>query len=165
MALALLFPLRIAQGVFAVIVLGLSASSTIPPLLDDQDEGHTDRPTINFLLFAPIFSLFSILYLELAPRFFARASHPYAHFALAAANAVFYFAGFVALSVFLAHLIMCRGSVCAAARADAVFGSFNFLLWIGTTLLLVSDIAKGGTRGIKADGQPKMTEKLNHSAV
>lgn len=102
---------------------------------------------INFLIFVPIFSFLSIAYLEVTPRFLAKgkahrsryihqkgaqesrltliASHPYAHFAFEVVNMLFYFAGFVALATFLGKLLFCRGSVCAAARADAVFAAFS----------------------------------------
>lgn len=68
-------------------------------------------------------------------------------------NVLFYFAGFIALAVFLGKLLFCRGSVCAAARADATFAAFNWLLWTGSSALLALEIFRGGLKGIKTDKQ------------
>jgi hypothetical protein len=66
--------------------------------------------------------------------------------ALEVLNVLFYFAGFIALAVFLSQLLFCRGSVCAAARADTVFASASFLLWVGSTYLMAKDVFKLGFR-------------------
>jgi hypothetical protein len=80
------------------------------------------------------------------------ASHPYAHFALELLNTIFYFAGFIALAAFLSKLLFCRGSVCAAARADAVVAAFGWLLWAAsTTILALHMLRKGG-----ADSEDKV---------
>ncbi|RKF83353.1 hypothetical protein GcC1_003018 [Golovinomyces cichoracearum] len=146
MAFGLLLPLRIAQGVIAIIVVSLS--SYVAHWYDA--ETLTSPPSqINFLIFAPIFSFISIAYLELAPRFASKASHPFGHLTFEVMNVLFYFAGFIALSVFISKLLFCRGSVCSAARADAVFAAFSWLLWAGSTTLLALEIFKGGMRGDK----------------
>jgi hypothetical protein len=64
---------------------------------------------------------------------------------------IFYFAGFVALSVFLSKLLFCRGSVCAAARAAAVFAALSFATWFLTAVLLGIDIFKGGFRAAQGN--------------
>lgn len=135
----------------------------------DADTLTASPSQINFLIFVPLFTFISIAYLEITPRWAKRgklsalftpqkyplttstASHPYAHFAIEAVLSVFYFAGFVALSVFLSKLLFCRGSVCAAARADAVFAAFSWVLWTGTTTLLGMEIFKGGLRAAQAN--------------
>lgn len=93
------------------------------------------------------------------------ASHPYIHFAFELFNAIFYFAGFIALSVFLSKLLFCRGSVCAAARADAVFGAFSWLLWCGTTAILTLEMFKGGRGQPKAMPQTAMALKETSQPV
>lgn len=130
---------------------------------------------INFLIFVPIFSIFSVLYLELSPRFMKKgklpsmycypvtlctdyfeakdstnmisaAAHPYAHLAVEIISALFHFAGFIALAVFLNRLLFCRGSVCHAARADAGFAALGWVLWMATTTLVAMEIFRGGFR-------------------
>jgi len=155
MGFGLLLPLRVAQGLFALIVLGLSAYVAH---WYDSDTLTASPSQINFLVFVPIFTVLSILYLECAPRFMARASHPYAHFGLEALNMLFYFAGFIALSAFLGKLLFCRGSVCAAARADAVFAAFSWLLWVGTSVILAMEIFKGGVRGTNSGSRGAMSQ-------
>jgi hypothetical protein len=100
----------------------------------------------NFLLFAPVWSLLSIVYLELAQRFAPRATHPFASLALEAVNTFFYFAGFIALAVFLSKLVFCNGSVCAVGRATSVVAAAEFASWIASTILVAKDIFKGGVR-------------------
>lgn len=59
-------------------------------------------------------------------------------------NVLFYFAGFIALAVFISKLLFCRGSVCGSARADVAFGFFEFALWIGSGFFAVRDLMKTG---------------------
>jgi len=148
MAFGLLLPLRIAQGIFALVVLGLSGYVAH---WYDAETLTTSPAQINFLIFVPLMSFLSMAYLELAPRFASRAFHPYARFAFEIINTLFYFAGFIALAIFLGKLLFCRGSVCVAARADAVFAAFSWLMWMGSTTLLAMEIFKGGFRAPKQD--------------
>ncbi|KAH6670041.1 marvel domain-containing protein, partial [Halenospora varia] len=141
MAFGLMLPFRIAQFVFGVVVIILSSSVAH---WYNADTLTSSPSQVNFLIFAPLFSFISIAYLEITPRFMPRASHPYAHLALEALNTLFYFAGFVALSVFIGKLLFCRGSVCAAARADAAFAAFSWLLWTGSSVVVALQIFKGG---------------------
>ena len=93
------------------------------------------------------------------------ASHPYAHLVVEVLNTLYYFAGFVALATFLSKLLFCRGSVCAAARADAVFAAFSWLLWTGSTTILALEIFKGGLSGMRTDRQAKTAMKEAPSTV
>lgn len=144
MVFALLIPLRIAQGILALVVLSLSAYVAFWY----NRETLSSSPTqINFLIFVPIFSFISILYLEITPRYVPKASHPYGHLAFETANLLFYVGGFAALTIFLNKLLFCRGPVCAAARADVVFSAFGWILWVGSTTMLTIEIFKGGLIG------------------
>ncbi|EMR90160.1 hypothetical protein ACHAP3_003333 [Botrytis cinerea] len=160
MAIGLLLPIRIAQAVFAIVVLGLSGYVSH---WYNADTLTASPSQINFLVFVPVFTLISIVYLEVAPRFMSKASHPYAHLTFELLNVLFYFAGFIALSVFISKLLFCRGSVCGAARADAVFGAFSWLLWMGSSAILALEMFKGG-RG-KAYPQPNMAMKETSNPV
>ncbi|GJC82235.1 hypothetical protein CT0861_05735 [Colletotrichum tofieldiae] len=149
--MGLILPLRIVQGVLALVILGLSAFVANWYNMDTM----TSSPSqINFLVFVPLFSFISIAYLEVVPKFAPRASHPWAAVGFEALNVLFYFAGFVALAVFLSKLLFCRGSVCAAARADTVLAALQFALWAGTSLLMVKDVFKTGFRKPTAAGPP-----------
>lgn len=87
------------------------------------------------------------------------ASTPYIHLAVSLVTTLFYFAGFVALAVFLGKLLFCRGSVCAAARADAAFAAFSWLLWTASSTLIGLQVFKGGLAGLKTDKQAKSAMK------
>ncbi|KAK7744743.1 hypothetical protein SLS62_010100 [Diatrype stigma] len=137
----LLVGLRAAQLVSALIVMSLmayvadwynAATLTMAP------------PQINWLLACSVISIFSLGYLEGAKRFFPRAFHSTAALALEAVNALFFFSGFVYLAVFIGKLLFCRGSVCGAARASAVFGALAFLLWCASAALAARTVAQVG---------------------
>ncbi|TDZ25070.1 hypothetical protein C8034_v001605 [Colletotrichum sidae] len=149
--MGLILPLRIVQGSLALVILALSAYVANWYNMDTM----TSSPTqVNFLVFVPIWSFLSILYLEVVPRFAPRASHPWGAVAFELLNVLFYFAGFIALAVFLSKLLFCRGAVCAAARADTVLAALQFALWSGTALLMVKDVFKTGFRKPTAGGPP-----------
>jgi len=142
-----LLPLRILQIVLSLIVLGTAGYVAN---WYNSDTLTASPSQINFLIFVPVWSFITIAYLEITPVYAKRASHPYAHFALEIITTIFYFAGFVALAVFLSKLLYCRGTVCASARAAAIFSSINCATWILTTILLGMEIFKGGFRVAQA---------------
>ncbi|KAK2629302.1 hypothetical protein QTJ16_000122 [Diplocarpon rosae] len=156
MGFGLLLPIRIAQAVFALLTMSLSGYVAHWY----NNETLTASPSqVNFLIFVSLWSFISIAYLELSPRFMAKASNPYIHLAFSATTTLFYFSGFIALSVFLGKLLFCRGSVCAAARADAVFAAFSFLLWIASSALLALGVFRDGLGGVQTDRQAKSAMK------
>lgn len=84
MAFGLLLPLRIAQFVFAVVVVGLSSygmdkiiyqshlsltNESIVAHWYNADTLTASPSQINFLIFVPLFSFISVVYLEVVPRF------------------------------------------------------------------------------------------------
>ncbi|KAL2070697.1 hypothetical protein VTL71DRAFT_13723 [Oculimacula yallundae] len=153
----LLLPIRIAQGVFALVTMGLSSYVAH---WYNNDTLTASPSQVNFLIFVSLHTFISIAYLELCPRFMAKASHPIAIIAVNVLNMLFYFAGFVALAVFLGRLLFCRGSVCAAARADASFAAFSWLLWTASTALVAMQMMKGGfVASLKTDRQAKTAMK------
>ncbi|KAB5585979.1 membrane-associating domain-containing protein [Coniochaeta sp. 2T2.1] len=141
MAFGLVLPLRIVQVVLSLVVLGLSGYVANWYNVDTL----TSSPTqINFLIFAGLWSIVSVGYLELVTKFFPRASHPWAALAFEVSNTLFFFAGFIALGHFLSILLFCRGTVCAAAQADTAFAAFLFCTWGVTVFLAARDVFKTG---------------------
>lgn len=63
------------------------------------------------------------------------------------------------MSAFLGKLLFCRGSVCAAARADAVISAFSFIGWVGSTTILAMELFKGGFSAAKTDARAKNAMK------
>jgi hypothetical protein len=55
----------------------------------------------------------------------------------------------VALASYLAKLLFCRGSVCACARADAVFAAFSWVVWTASAAMQSIDLFSGGIKSLK----------------
>jgi hypothetical protein len=154
----IILALRAAQVALAIVNIGLDS------FVIHWHVGISRKPSpssFSFLLFAPLFSLLSIAYLELAPRRFPKMSHPFASLGVEFANTVFYFAGFIACAAYLGSLSFCIGHVCRAGRTVAVMAAFEFVAWIATTILLAKSLFKGGLGGFrvtKTSSAPPMEE-------
>ncbi|KAK0635082.1 membrane-associating domain-containing protein [Bombardia bombarda] len=140
---AIVLGIRSIQLAFSVAILGLSGYVAN---WYNTDTLTSSPSQINFLIFAALWSLLSIACLEIVPRFYSRVSNPYGFLAIEFTNVLFWFAGFVALGVFLSQLLFCRGSVCAAAQADTAFAAFMFVTWVATVGILAKDVFKAGFR-------------------
>lgn len=150
--------IRAAQLIFGIILLGLTAYVAH---WYNVDTLTTSPSQINLLLFASLYTIVSVLYLELAPRFVPKISHPMAAFGLTTSNALFHFAGFIALSVFMSKLLFCRGSVCGSAQASIAFGAMEFLLWTASAIFTGKEVVQGGflpKRGAKSQSPLKSSE-------
>ncbi len=80
----------------------------------------------NFLIFTSLWTLLALIYLTLSPWLFPRAAHKFAILAIEALTMLFWFAGFIALAVFLSRLLTCGGNACRSARAACVFAAFEW---------------------------------------
>lgn len=173
MAFNFTLPLRIAQGVFTIIVLGLTAYGKFSKNLHDPRLSHPSLPSIcttpepgpqpivwnssplpspttppltqrkivcdwwtthwyanspeeiNYLIFVVVWTLLALAYLVVAPARFPAAAHKFAMLAVEALTMLFWFAGFIALAVWLNGRV-CFGSVCASAKAATVFAAFEW---------------------------------------
>ncbi|KAK1772574.1 hypothetical protein QBC33DRAFT_510425 [Phialemonium atrogriseum] len=135
--------LRIGQAVLAVF--GLAMSCYVANWYN-VDISAASPSQVNFLIFASIWSLISLAVLEIVPRFAPRASHPYSALAFEFTNVIFWFAGFIAIAVFLSRLLFCRNAVCGVAQADAVISAFQFVIWGVSIFFMAKDVFKGGLR-------------------
>ncbi|KAH8714155.1 hypothetical protein BGZ61DRAFT_206846 [Ilyonectria robusta] len=135
--------LRGLQLAMALTSLGLSAKVVNWYMMGSR----TSSPeAFVFLIFTSLFSLFSLVYLVVVPRFAPRFAQPYASIAVDMTNTALYFAGFIALAVFMTNLTFCRGTVCAVGRADAVFAAAQFTVWIASTILMAKDLFVNSSR-------------------
>jgi hypothetical protein len=71
--------------------------------------------------------MLALAYLIIVPWRFSetKAHHKFAILAVEAITMIFWFAGFIALAVFLSDRL-CRGRVCSAAKAASAFGAFEW---------------------------------------
>ncbi|KAL7623961.1 hypothetical protein AAE478_005518 [Parahypoxylon ruwenzoriense] len=158
----IILALRSAQFVFAIIVLALTSYVAHWYNVDTL----TSSPSqINWLLAVSLFTIVSVLYLELAPRFAPKVSHPYVAMGLETGNALFSFAGFVALAVFMSKLLFCRGSVCGAAQASIAFGALEFLLWTASAVLTGKEALKGGLSFRRSPPAPLNVSQMKETSA
>lgn len=139
---SLILGLRAAQTTCAFILLGLSASVAHWYMVDAKAASPSQ---INWLLVCSVYTIISVLYLELSPRFMPKLCKPFIAVSVEAVNTLFCFAGFIALSVFISQLLFCRGNVCATAKASVAFAAFEFLLWSASTFLMAREVFKGSS--------------------
>ncbi|KFY52847.1 hypothetical protein V496_08133 [Pseudogymnoascus sp. VKM F-4515 (FW-2607)] len=138
LAETLLLPVRVIQAVLAVIILGLLA---------DVTTNWYTASEVNFLIFASVWTLLAVAYLVIAPLTFATAAHKYGILVAEALTMLFWFAGFIALADLLGA-VGCtsrRGKACGESIAATVFGAFEWLLFLGTTILAALHVWR--TRG------------------
>lgn len=87
---------------------------------------HSYSPSeVNFLVFVAVWTILALVYLILAPWRFPALAHVYTILAVEALTMIFWFAGFVALAVFLGDRV-CYGTVCSCAKATAVFAALQW---------------------------------------
>lgn len=79
------------------------------------------------MIFASVWSLLSLIYLLVVPMKFPRAAPQYALLAVDGVAMTFWFAGFVALAVFLSSRI-CFGNVCNVAKAAIAFSAIDWFV-------------------------------------
>ncbi|TFA98753.1 hypothetical protein CCMA1212_009572 [Trichoderma ghanense] len=128
---------RAVQGLMAAASIALSAYVVNWHL---RGPHLSTPPSISFLLYSPIFTLFSLLYIVLAPRFAPKAIHPTIVLTIEIANCILYFAGFIAVAVCLGDLAFCDGSVCMAGRGAAVLAAAQCSLWMGSAIFAAKNM-------------------------
>jgi hypothetical protein len=79
----------------------------------------------NFLVFTSIWTLLALIYLSLTSWKLERFAHPWIVCGVESLTMLFWFAGFIADAVFIAHLNTCAGRACSAAKAATVFAAFE----------------------------------------
>ncbi|KAK8199981.1 uncharacterized protein BKA78DRAFT_291546 [Phyllosticta capitalensis] len=110
MAFNWLLPLRITQAVFTIIVLGLVA------FVSNWWTSHwfaTSPAEVNFLIFTSVWTILVLAYLIIAPWKVPVAANKYAILAVEALTMLFWFAGFIAIAVWLDNRCEgCNGVCC-----------------------------------------------------
>jgi hypothetical protein len=136
----LIYPMRALQALFSIIVLsvlsyGIHPPLLFPPSLTPLPASHSWTSQLNwtpsrisFLIFASAWTLLALLYLVLVPRFSKAEIHRHGLLVIESLTTIFWFAGFIALAVFLGDGRSCDGSwgPCRAAEAGDVFAAFEW---------------------------------------
>lgn len=140
MAFPWIYPVRVVQALFGVIVIGLtgygpSLQYKIPSIKKTNKSlvvstfyyewSYSD--TVNFLLFLGCWTAFvAVPYLTIAPIWFPRLAHHYVIPAVEVITMIFWFAGFIAMGAMLPPPRWCHGSACSSLQAATVFGAFEW---------------------------------------
>lgn len=93
-----------------------------------SDYWHTSSPSeFRFLIFCSVWSFLALIYLIVVPWRFSETKlhHAFVILGVEMVTMIFWFAGFIAVAVFI-HDRGCFGTVCSAAKAAAVFGAFEW---------------------------------------
>lgn len=85
---------------------------------------------VRYIVFCSVWTLLALIYLILAPLKFPGFAHIFAILAIELLTMIFWFAGFIALTVFLGDRL-CYGNVCSAAKAADVFAAFEWYVLSG----------------------------------
>ncbi|KAH6868810.1 hypothetical protein BKA58DRAFT_317599 [Alternaria rosae] len=169
MAINWILPVRAAQAVLSIVVLGLMA------YVSSWWSTHWRQSSpmeINYLIFAPSWTILSLIPLLLTslPKFShlsEKGSVKWALLGLEGLTMLFWFSGFVALAVFLSGRI-CFGMVCDVARASTVISSVSWLAWAVTFVFGVIGVVKGRSGGMSmgfGSRAPKNKEVDMHQGV
>ncbi|KAI2467614.1 membrane-associating domain-containing protein [Annulohypoxylon bovei var. microspora] len=131
---------HIVAAVFSIIELGLTA------YLASRYNGRYSfygtyydysPPRINFMVFNSVWSLLVLVYVGVTPLYLTGVFHRLAALALNAITTIFWFAGAIALAVFVGGPYDCRSDTyCGSSEAAVAFG---FFLWALFTFLTVID--------------------------
>ncbi|KAF4554135.1 Hypothetical protein D9617_5g070120 [Elsinoe fawcettii] len=126
-----MLPVRAIQAVLTIIVLGLTA------YVANWWSGYWraySPSQINFLVFTSVWTVLALAYLVLSQWRFERFAHKFAILGVEALTMLFWFAGFIALAVFLSDRV-CFGNVCNSAKAAAAFAAFEWVFFAITTTM------------------------------
>jgi len=145
MAINWVLPVRVAQLAFTIIVLGLTAyvaneynGTSYYNGGYYYSHGNASPSQVNFLIFCAVWSILAVAFLVLSPRYDTQArhiGHKFAILAVDAVTAIFWFAGFVALAVFIGVPNCGNNHVCGALQASVAFGAFLWVLFSATAVL------------------------------
>ncbi|KAG0158005.1 MARVEL-like domain [Penicillium digitatum] len=146
MAFPWLYPIRVVQALFGVIVIGLTGY-----VVSFFYDGWAYSNTVNFLLFLGCWTAFvAVPYLAIAPLWFPRLTHHYVIPAVEVITMIFWFAGFIAMGAMLPPPRWCHGSACSSLQAATVFGAFEWVLFAVTTYFGIVDVMHHRRGGEKA---------------
>ncbi|OJJ79656.1 MARVEL domain-containing protein [Aspergillus glaucus CBS 516.65] len=139
-----IYPVRFAQFIFGIIVLGLTAYVV--------SLWWASGSTVNFMLFNGVWTPFvAVPFLVLAPTYFPNLAHRLILVGVELVTMIFWFAGFIALAVALPAASYCHGSACSCLQAATVFGAFEWVLFAITSATAVMGVMRSGPSGKTAN--------------
>ncbi|KAI1137335.1 membrane-associating domain-containing protein [Hypoxylon sp. FL0543] len=132
---------HIVAAIFSIIELGLTAylASQYSGWYIGWNGYYDDSPSpsrVNFMVFNSVWSLLVLIYVGITPLYLTSVFHKLAALVLNAITTIFWFAGSIALAVFVGGPYDCRAnSFCSSAEAAVAFGFFLWALFMFLTVL------------------------------
>ncbi|KAI1638351.1 membrane-associating domain-containing protein [Biscogniauxia mediterranea] len=126
---------HIVAAIFAIIELGLTAY-IVSWYTGSYYWSGWSPSRVNFMLFNSIWSLLVLAYVGLVPMYATSLFHKLAALALNTVTTIFWFAGAIALAVFVGGPWDCgANTVCGSLSAAVAFGFFLWAIWTFLTVL------------------------------
>ncbi|KAJ5908018.1 hypothetical protein N7495_000700 [Penicillium taxi] len=132
MTIPWIWPVRAAQVLFSLIVIGLTA------YVVDVSAWWSYTSIVNFLLFVGCWSAFLAIPYLVALVYYPNLSNRYLVPAMEIVTTIFWFAGFVALGATLPPAAVCYGNVCRSLQAATVFSAFEWVVFVHRALFMVT---------------------------
>ncbi|KAI1499012.1 membrane-associating domain-containing protein [Biscogniauxia marginata] len=131
---------HIVGAIFAIIELGLTAYIVSwfhgGNYSYSWGWGSWSPSSVNFMLFNSIWSLLVLAYVGLTPLYMASLFHKLAALALNVVTAIFWFAGAIALAVYVGGPYDCgANSACGSLEAAVAFGFFLWAIFMFLTVI------------------------------
>jgi len=149
-----MLPIRGAQMLLAVICLGLSAyesSVGVEDIFGDTFHGYSEA---NYNVFTSVWTILLLAYLITATIRPGLLFHKWATVAFDALTMLFWFAAFISIAAIEGAIDILFGThAYQAAVALAVFGAFEWLLFVATTVL---DVLNRGGQSSHSAAAPQM---------
>ncbi|KAI0004072.1 membrane-associating domain-containing protein [Xylariaceae sp. FL0662B] len=129
---------HIVAALFAIVELGLTAYVASAYDATNWYGYRSASPSrVNFMVFNSVWSLLVLIYIGVTPLYLTSVFHRLAALALNVVTTIFWFAGAIALAVFVGGPWQCDGNtLCGSLEAAVAFG---FFLWALFTFLTVLD--------------------------
>ncbi|KAI1372369.1 membrane-associating domain-containing protein [Hypoxylon crocopeplum] len=144
---------HIVAAVFAIIELGLT--SYMASRFDNWWFGGYSPSRVNFMIFNSVWSLLVLIYVGVTPLYMTSVFHRLAALALNAVTTIFWFAGAIALAVFVAGPYDCRAdSYCGSSEAAVAFGFFLWALFTFLTALDAIESLRSRGHNVSAPAKP-----------
>ncbi|KAK1623912.1 membrane-associating domain-containing protein [Colletotrichum phormii] len=125
---------HIVAAVFSIIELGLT--SYVASGYNGWSGWWTRSPDIvNFLIFNSVWSLLVLAYVGLTPLYMTRLFHKLVSLALLVITTIFWFAGAIALAVFVGAPHCGANTYCGSAQAAVAFAFFIWAIFMFLTVL------------------------------
>ncbi|KAK1574113.1 marvel domain-containing protein [Colletotrichum navitas] len=144
---------HIVAAVFSIIELGLSSYVASGYNGYNGWSGWWSRSPdiVNFIIFNSVWSLLVLAYVGLTPLYMTRLFHKLVSLALLVITTIFWFAGAIALAVFVGAPRCGANTYCGSAQAAVAFAFFIWAIFMFLTVLDTLEAMRSRGHSTKAN--------------